>query len=99
MTLTLKDLENAAAELYGFEESPSVIITKMTDAQKPRDGYPAKSFKGIPIAIEWHADGSVTLSKEVASEIRETGDTSLLIPPPPGMIYMLNKDSMEFKHD
>lgn len=34
-------------------------------------GYDAKSFKGIPIAIEHHIDGSVTICKEVLDEINE----------------------------
>lgn len=50
----------------------------------------SKSFRGIPVAIEWHDDGSATLSKEFVEQIRETGDVSLLCPPPSGEIYFLN---------
>lgn len=32
-------------------------------------GYTANSFKGIPVAIEHHRDGSVTLCKELIEEI------------------------------
>lgn len=32
-------------------------------------GYTANNFKGIPIAIEHHRDGSVTLCKELVEEI------------------------------
>ncbi len=49
-------------------------------------GYKAKSFKGVPIAIEWHSDGSVTLCKEIVEHIRVSGDISHLMPPPPGTI-------------
>lgn len=63
----------------------------MTQAEEP-EGLRAKSFKGIPIAIEWHADGSVTICKELAETIRKTGDTSWLIAPPPNTVYFLNSD-------
>jgi hypothetical protein len=55
-------------------------------------GYTAQSFKGIPIAIEWHADGSVTICKELVEHIRNTGDTAYLIPPPPGTVHVLDDD-------
>lgn len=55
-------------------------------------GHQTKNFKGVPIAIEWHADGSVTLAKEVVEHIRKSGDTSYLIPPPPGTIHMMRPD-------
>ncbi len=35
------------------------------------DGYKAKSFKGVPIALEKHADGSVTVCKEILEELEE----------------------------
>lgn len=54
-------------------------------------GYKAKNFKGVPIAIEWHSDGSVTLCKEIVKHIRATGDVSYLIPPPPGQIIFTNE--------
>jgi hypothetical protein len=66
----------------------------MTQVQKPKNGYQAKSFKGIPVAIEWHADGSVTICKELAEFIRKTGDTSWLIPPPPNTMYFLNLETV-----
>lgn len=56
-----------------------------------QDGFTAKSFKGIPIAIEWHPDGSVTICKELIDHIRATGDTSWLIQPP-NAVYMLSND-------
>lgn len=60
----------------------------MTD--KRPDGYKAKSFKGWLIAIEWHADGSVTLCKEIVEQIYKSGDVSFLVPPPPGTMYLMN---------
>jgi hypothetical protein len=35
------------------------------------DGYKAKSFKGVPIAIEKHTDGSVTVCKEILEELED----------------------------
>jgi hypothetical protein len=39
--------------------------------EQEREGLIAKSFKGVPIAIEHHPDGSVTIAKEVIDEIEE----------------------------
>ena len=61
----------------------------MTSVKKP-DGQRAKSFKGIPIAIEWHSDGSVTICKELVESIRKTNDTSWLITPLPNTMLFLN---------
>jgi hypothetical protein len=42
-------------------------------------GYTAKIFRGIPIAVEYHKDGSVTLCKEIVEEICFDKDVPLWI--------------------
>ncbi len=37
--------------------------------QEDRKGFKAESYKGVPVAIEKHMDGSVTLCKEVVGNI------------------------------
>lgn len=83
------DPENVGFKDIHYNGKP-VTRDGLRDDTKQPEGYKAKSFKGIPIAIEWHNDGSVTLAKEVVEQIRATGNTSLLIPPPPGTMYLMN---------
>lgn len=60
---------------------PSDSIHKpKSDNPSPSEGLKAISFKGVPIAIEWHSDGSVTLCKEVVEAIKG-GDLSFLHKP------------------
>lgn len=60
------------------------------------DGFKAKSFKGIPIAIEHHADGSVTICKEIRDDIRNSAYVpqwikDLMCPPPNGVMYFTSE--------
>lgn len=87
--LDLSDVDDSttSAEYGGLSPAPKSSV--LTQVEEP-DGLRAKSFKGVPIAIEWHADGSVTICKELAETIRKTGDTSWLIKPPSNTMYFLN---------
>lgn len=63
------------------------------------DGLAAKSFRSIPIAIEHHTDGSVTIAAAVREEIANASDVpswvkDLLFPPPNGQIFMINNSFM-----
>lgn len=66
------------------------------------NGYSAKTFQGVPIALEWHPDGSVTLCKEFVEDLLRSDNLvyikAQLTPPAPGMVYFLNPDWERFAH-
>jgi hypothetical protein len=63
-----------------------------------RDGYTAKNYMAIPIAIEHNSDGSVTICKEICDEIYNDPKVPLYVRnmfKPTESIFKMVSDKME----
>ena len=66
-----------------------------------RDGFTAKSFKAVPIAVEHHSDGAVTVCREIADQIhndkRVPDEIRKHFKPQRSIFELLNDGMLEFQ--